>query len=198
MKRLLLMGLLAVAAASAIEPAGDSLLTVKRVFVESLGATLQATLLHDMIAASLAQSGLFTVTENADHADAILRGSGDDEIFNEQHHLTDTLSAGLHNASAQDQSSRYTKTGSSKSGGLSISQNESSNIDERKHEASVSVRLVNRDGDVIWSTTQESNGAKFKSASADVADKILRKLMDDVQRARANPSAATHAGMPTK
>jgi hypothetical protein len=57
-------------------------------------------------------------------------------------------------------------------------------IQERKHEASASVRLVNRDGDVIWSTTQESQGAKFRSASADVAEKIARQLSQDLERAR--------------
>jgi len=43
---------------------------------------------------------------------------------------------------------------------------------------------VNKDGDVIWSTTQESNGAKFRGASADVADKITKQLEADYQRAR--------------
>jgi hypothetical protein len=43
---------------------------------------------------------------------------------------------------------------------------------------------VNKDGDVIWSTTQESFGAKFRGASADVTDKITIKLKDDFERAR--------------
>jgi len=46
------------------------------------------------------------------------------------------------------------------------------------------VRLVNKDGDVIWSTTQESNGAKFRGASADVADKITRQLVSDCEKVR--------------
>jgi len=44
--------------------------------------------------------------------------------------------------------------------------------------------LVNKDGDVMWSTTQESNGAKFRGASADVADKITRQLTADLERVR--------------
>jgi hypothetical protein len=43
---------------------------------------------------------------------------------------------------------------------------------------------VNKDGDVIWSTTQESLGGKFRGASADVADKITRQLTADYERAR--------------
>ena len=65
----------------------------------------------------------------------------------------------------------------------------SANIKERKHEAVASVRLVNKDGDVIWSTTQESLGAKFKGSSADVADRITRQLVADYERARKLRSA---------
>ncbi len=46
------------------------------------------------------------------------------------------------------------------------------------------MRIVARDGDVLWSTTQESLGAKFRSASADVAEKITRQLLADVERIR--------------
>ena len=61
---------------------------------------------------------------------------------------------------------------------------ESTAVRERKHEALATVRLVNKDGDVIWSTTQESTGAKFRGASADVADRITRQLLADIQRLR--------------
>jgi hypothetical protein len=58
---------------------------------------------------------------------------------------------------------------------------------ERRHEASAAVRLVNKDGDVIWSATEESTGGKFRGASAEVADKITGKLADDYSRARKMP-----------
>ena len=67
---------------------------------------------------------------------------------------------------------------------VGVGDHESLNTRERKHEALAAVRLVNKDGDVIWSTTQESSGAKFRGASADVADKITRQLMADYQRFR--------------
>src|SRR6185437_13840607 len=67
---------------------------------------------------------------------------------------------------------------------VGVGENESSSIHERKHEALTTVRLVNKDGDVIWSTTQESTGAKFRGASADVADKIARQLTADLDRVR--------------
>jgi hypothetical protein len=49
---------------------------------------------------------------------------------------------------------------------------------------------VNRDGDVIWSTIQESQGAKFRSAAADVAERIGRQLAADYAKARGQKVAA--------
>ena len=50
-------------------------------------------------------------------------------------------------------------------------------------DARLAVRLVAADGDVIWRTTQESQGAKFQSASAGVADKVAKQLIRDVDKA---------------
>ena len=69
--------------------------------------------------------------------------------------------------------------------GGTLGETESSHSIERKHETSAAIRLVNMDGDVIWSTTQESQGSKFKGSMADVAEKITRKLADDFAKARA-------------
>jgi hypothetical protein len=181
-----------------IERAGLTLDAIKRVYVEGLGDAPPSVMLRNMIVASLSSSGAFIITEDKDHADAILRGSAADELYSEQHHSSDNINLGTHTGSSESYSDRYDHTSTEKQGGLNIGQNESSQSNERKHEASASVRLVNRQGDVIWSTTQESGGAKFKSASADVAEKILRKLSDDLQKARASASAATHAGMPER
>ncbi len=69
-----------------------------------------------------------------------------------------------------------------------MGEHESTHQVERKHEGAVSVRVVNREGDVIWSTTEESQGGKFRGASSDVADKILKQLLQDVEKARASSS----------
>jgi hypothetical protein len=42
--------------------------------------------------------------------------------------------------------------------------------------------LVSSDGDVIWTTTKESKGAKYKGASADVADQIVKQLIWDLDK----------------
>src|SRR5262249_61418860 len=69
-------------------------------------------------------------------------------------------------------------------GGISLGESESEHSADRRHEAIAAVRLVNKDGDVIWATTQESLGAKFRGASADVAEKITLKLKEDYEKAR--------------
>jgi hypothetical protein len=125
---------------------------------------------------------LFVITENQDRADAVLRGSAEDLVFTDTFQTSDGVDAraGL--------GTGMSGSGSTRRGGRSISagvgDRESTHIAERKHEASAAVRLVAKDGDVIWSTTQESLGGKFRGASADVADKITRRLLDDYTRAR--------------
>jgi hypothetical protein len=42
---------------------------------------------------------------------------------------------------------------------------------------------------VIWTTTQESKGAKFKGASADVAEKIVKQLARDAEKSDKAASA---------
>ena len=55
----------------------------------------------------------------------------------------------------------YSSSSSNHSGAVSIGENDSRRTEERKHEAIATVRLVSKDGDVIWSATAESLGAKF-------------------------------------
>jgi len=154
------------------------LLKVRRVFVERLHGGDTAQHFREMLISSPQASRLFVITENAERADTTLKGASEDLVYME----TFSSSEGLH-ARTQIGGSRSTGTIRGASG-LSVGEQESTRIAERKHEAAASVRLVNKDGDVIWSTTQESQGAKFRGASADVAAKITRQLADDFTRAR--------------
>jgi hypothetical protein len=173
--------------AAAIEPvsAAPSLTHVRRIYMEPLTGGATSDQMRDMIITALQNSMLFIITDNQEKADATLRGSADDKIFTEEHSMSEAL--GLHaNAGGGGASNNSMGGGSSshQSTGASITDNESSHIQERRHEASASIRLVNEDGDVIWSTTQESSGGKFRGAMADVADKIARQLMEDTRKAR--------------
>ena len=139
-----------------------------------------------MIIASLQRTRLFTITENPDKADAVLRGSAEDLIYSDVFQSGESVGARA-NLSVGRGSSTRNRDYASVGGG--VNESESSRIQERRHEASAAVRVVNKEGDVIWSTTQESQGAKFRSASADVADKVARQLVEDMDRLRARKSA---------
>lgn len=156
-------------------PPVSSLAAIKRVYVEVLAGDDSAEAIRELLISSLQQSHLFALTDNPDRADATLKGAANDTIY------TDTFDSqeGL-NARANAGTYRGASTRGNGYGGVSIGENESRHTKERKHEAFATVRLCNRDGDVLWATTQESHGAKFRGASADVADKVMRQLQLDL------------------
>lgn len=173
------------AEAGVVRPVQPALLNVKRVFVDRLTGGTTAAQLRDLIISAVEARGLFVVTENEERADAILRGAAEDLVYTDKFISNERIGE----RSNSGERSRTTK-GIARGGqytGLSINESESSHIEERKHEAMATVRLVDKDGDVIWSTTQESRGGKFQGASADVAAKIARQLSADVERARKAP-----------
>jgi hypothetical protein len=165
---------------------------VKRIYVDRLTGGETAAQMRDLIISSLQGSKLFVLTENSDRADAFLRGAAEDLIYTDDFQSSEGVNAHVGDSSRNDNSSgtKFNGSGGSVSRSVArslsagVGENESSNIKERKHEAMATVRLVNKDGDVMWSTTQESNGAKFRGASADVADKITKQLAMDVDRLR--------------
>jgi hypothetical protein len=177
--RLLAIALLCLAArAGDVESDGlRQLLTVKRVYVDRLTGGETAGQMRDILIAALNGTKLFVITEKEDRADAVLRGAAEDLVFTEQHSSSDGINA--HLGGGARSTSRTGVYGTAGAG-----DNESDRSTERRHEAIASVRLVNKDGDVIWSTTQESLGAKFRGASADVAEKITARLKEDFDRAR--------------
>jgi hypothetical protein len=168
-------------APSGLEAAGlRQLLTIHRVYVDRLTGGETAAQMRDILISSLAGSGLFIVTENEEKADAVVRGAAEDLVFSETHQSSDGINvhANIGNKTGYGSGTKGSQAG------VGIGENDSEHSTERQHEAMATVRIVNKDGDVIWATTQESLGAKFKGASADVADKITSKLKDDVDRAR--------------
>lgn len=162
----------------------ESLLDVRRIYVAQLQGGVQAAALRELIIASLDSTKLFVLTDKEDRADAVLKGAADDHTF------TDTFDSD-ESVNTKETSGKYSGSGSTGGikagggyGGLAVGDNEAHHTKERKHEAYAAVRLCNKDGDVLWSTTQESLGAKFKGASADVAAKVARQMQIDYDHAR--------------
>ena len=157
------------------------LLGVRRIFVDRLTGGETAAQMRDLLVSSLEGAKLFVLTDNQERADAFLRGGAEDLVFTDVHSSSEGI-----NARANIGTGRGARTTNSQSAnaGFGVGENETSRIQERKHEAVAAVRLVNKDGDVIWSTTQESQGGKFRRASTDVADRITKKLLEDYERAK--------------
>ncbi len=148
----------------------QKLKSIKRIYVDSFGDDTVAKQIQAMVISALAETKRFVITENKEKADAFLRGTALEKTSQEFHaNREGTLGAGA--------------GGSGGAFGASVmGVNDASASTETIDRARLAVRLVSADGDVIWATTQESAGAKYKGASADVADKIVKRLLRDVEK----------------
>jgi hypothetical protein len=175
------------------EQSAEQLVKVRRIYIAILTGGDAALQLRDLLMTSLHNSKLFIITEDEDKADAVLKGAGDDDVFTDTHQSTEGINARTQISAGSSEGLRnYSSSSSNHSGGMGIGENESTRTEERKHEAIATVRLVSKDGDVIWSATAESLGAKFMGASADVADKIAKRLASDYKAAKLEVAAAAH------
>jgi hypothetical protein len=183
--RIAVLACAAIVAALGEEDPAMQLLRIRRVYVEKLGGGGTADQFRDMLISSLQSAKLFVVTENAERADALLRGSAEDLVFTDTFQTSEGVDArgGFSTSSGEYQRS-VSSSRQGVSGSIGVGVNESTRIAERKHEASAAVRLVSKEGDVIWSTTQESLGGKFRGASADVADRVVKHLVDEYARVK--------------
>ncbi len=167
------------------EEAAQHLSKVRRIYIAILTGGDAALQIRDLLMTSLHNSKQFVITEDEDKADAVLKGAGDDDVFTDTFQSSDGINARSQISSGSSEGLRnYASSSSNRSGGLSIGENDSRRTEERKHEAIATVRLVSKDGNVIWSATAESLGAKFMGASADVADKIAKRLVADYKAAK--------------
>jgi hypothetical protein len=162
------------------EETQDQLTKVRRIFVDTLTGGDSALMIRDLLMSKLQGSKLFIITESEDRADAVLKGAGDDTVFTDLFQSSDNINGHTQFGTGASSNSSIGRS----YGGMSIGENESHRTEERKHEAIATVRLVNKEGDVIWSTTQESFGGKFMGAAADVADKVTRRLVQDYNKAK--------------
>jgi curli biogenesis system outer membrane secretion channel CsgG len=164
--------------AAKVEPEVDrgALLKIKRIFVDSFGDDATSKEVQSMIVSALVATSQFTVTENRERADAVLKGIALERTSQELHAYSEgTAVGGRGGAAAVKDSSANTET---------------------IHEAKVGVRLVNPDGDVIWTSSQESKGGKYKGATTDAADKCVKQLLRDIEKAKGIDAAAEAKPVP--
>jgi len=169
---------------------GDRLLHIRRIYVDSFGDGPIDKQIQAMIVNSLTESKRFIVTENKDKADAILKGTGLEKTSQEYHATSEGTAvggaAGGHSGSVNGSfvNGMGSVSGSSQGGFVAHSAaiSDSSASTETINDARAAARLVDPDGDVIWTSTQESKGAKYKGATADVADKVVKQLLHDLEK----------------
>ena len=177
---------------SAEQETAVQLARVRRIYIDILTGGDQALKIRDLLMTSLQSSKQFIVTEDEDRADAVLKGAGCDDVFTDSFQSSEGINAHTQLGGGSSEGTRnYSSSSSNRYMGVTIGENENRKTEERKHEAVATVRLVNKEGDVIWSATAESFGGKFLGASADVADKIAKKLVVDYKAAK-----QTAAGQP--
>jgi hypothetical protein len=170
------------------------LLNAKRVFVESFGDDAVSKALTAIVLDAIRTSKRFIVTENRERADLILKGTALEKTSQELHALGSATSvagaSGGHSSNVSGSATRVGNVGSASVSGSSAGGfiahaagiEDSQASTETIQDARLSVRLVVPDGDVVWSNTQESHGAKFKGATADVADKVVKELVRELDR----------------
>jgi hypothetical protein len=138
------------------------LLKVKRIYIEAFGDDPVSKQMQALLIDALTSSKRFIITENKEKADAVIKGVGTESTSHEFHSTKEGTAVGnIRGAAALSDSSASTET---------VTQ------------ARLTVRLVSDDGDVIWSTEKESKGGKYKGASADVADEVVKQLLRDLDR----------------
>jgi curli biogenesis system outer membrane secretion channel CsgG len=168
---------------------------VKRIFVDSFGEDPISKEVQSMIVTALVNTKRFTVTEDRRRADATLKGVGLEKTSQEVHAYGEGTAvgsaAGSHQGSVSGGSGGFSGSSSGGFVSRSLGINDSSLNTETINNARIAVRLINSDGDVIWTTTQESKGAKYKSATADVADMCAKQLLRDVAKIDENSSQTT-------
>jgi curli biogenesis system outer membrane secretion channel CsgG len=175
----------------------NELLRVKRIYVDSFGDDAISKEMQSMVVSALVASKRFKVTENRERADAILKGSTIEKTSQELHAYGEGTAvggaAGSHSGSVDGSWSGGTGSVSGSSSGGFVARHmatqDSSVNTETINDARLAVRLVNLDGDVIWTSTQESKGAKYKGSSADVADRCVKQLLKDVEKMESKSSA---------
>ena len=164
------------------------MLKVRRIYVESFGDDKASKILQAMVINSLAASKRYIVTENKEKADAVLKGTAIEKTSQEVHASGESTAvasaAGAISGSANRSSASVIGTSVAHAAGIEDSVLSTETIDR----AAVAVRLMAADGDLIWATTQESKGGKFKGASADAAERVVKQLLSE-----SRPSSATRS-----
>ena len=172
------------AASAAAEPAANPrLLEVKRICVERFGNDPLGVQAQEMVIAKLFESKRFSLTENCEKADYILKGSiteRSDRASRSESEGIGFLGSSSARVSTGSGRDRETTAASSTARGNDYEALSSSEV---KVQAAVTLRVVDREGEILWAASLESTGGKTKGAINDAAERAVRRLLRDIERA---------------
>jgi len=152
---------------------GQALAHVKRIYVGDFGKGPEAKQAHAMLIADLVRDGRFIVTMDRDRADATITGTAVEKTSHEVHAMGEATSVG----SAAGAADVGGGSGSAAIVARHLGAGDSSVDTETDEHAAVSISLVAKNGDVLWSDTEESAGGKYEGATASAVDACAKKLL---------------------
>lgn len=170
----LALPLTAAASAQTAEPA-SSLTKLRRICVEKIaGPAPVADAVREMAFAALFAAKRFVVLEKCEKAEATLKGA----VLESSDRRSRVESEGIGFGAIAG--------GASAAGagiaGVAGSNGETLSSSEMRRQASVTLRLVDSEGAVLWAHTQDSSGGKTKGPAADAVDRAIRQLLRDTGR----------------
>jgi hypothetical protein len=171
------------------EPAANPrLLQVKRICVQNFGDDALGVQAREMVIAKLFESKRFSLTENCAKADFVLKGAvteRNDRAFREE---SEGIGFGVSAAGSESSGAGSNRSGSSASASARGDSRETLASSENKQHAAVTMRLVDKDGEILWAASLESTGGKTKGAIGDAADRAVRKFLRELERAEKESS----------
>ncbi len=174
------------------EPAANPrLLQVKRVCVQNFGEDALGVQAREMVIAKLFEAKRFSLTENCEKADFVLKGSITERSDRVSRSESEGIGFGESAAAASSSGSGATRSGVAASASSRGDTHESLSSSEVKLQAAVTMRLVDKDGEILWAASLESAGGKTKGAIGDAADRAVRKFLRDLERAEKQNSTSS-------
>ena len=155
----------------------EQLLRVKRICVQNMGADVLGIQVQEMVIARLFESKRFSLTENCERADYVLKGSITERSTREFRSESEGIDFG--ERVQVDSSSGHAAGGTRETLASSTA----------KERAAVTLRLVDKDGEILWATSQESAEGKTKGAIGAAADQAVRRFLRDIEKAEKQTKA---------
>ena len=89
------------------EEALAQLAKVRRIYISVLTGGDAALQIRDLLMASLHKSKQFIITEDEDKADAVMKGSGDDDVFTNSFQSSEGINAHSQFGASESEAARY-------------------------------------------------------------------------------------------